>query len=78
MVRRNIDRFTVDGYIAVEKVKDGFLVYDDDGAFKCKVFNIEATKMVLDYKRSVDSKTADEWTGFVSGDAVLCEKVKVE
>lgn len=68
----------VDGYIGVEQVAEGFVVFDDDGAYKCKYLNVEATKMVLEFKRSVDAKDAEEWGGFVSGDAVVCKKIKVE
>lgn len=79
------ETFTVDqlqslvgGYIGIEAIRDGFVVYDDDAAYKCRYLNVEATKMVLEYKRSIDAKEAEEWGGFISGDAVICEKIKVD
>lgn len=67
----------VDGYIGVESVEDGFVVFDEDAAYKCRYLNIEATKMVLEYKRSINAKEAEEWGGFISGDAVVCKRIKV-
>ena len=77
--------FTVDelqdlvgGYIGVEEIGEGFVVFDEDAAYKCKYLNVEATNMVLRYKRSIDSRKAEEWGAFISGDAVVCESIKVD
>ena len=53
-------------------------MFDEDAAYKCKYLNVEATNMVLRYKRSIDSRKAEEWGAFISGDAVVCESIKVD
>ena len=56
----------VDGFIGVLEVKDGVIVFDEDGPAKDKLYNKEATKMVKEFN--------PEWEGFISGVAVVCPK----
>ena len=59
----------VDGYIGIEDVEEGILVFDEDGGEKDKVLNPTATRMIMDYDPNYD--------GFVSGVAVLCRKDQI-
>lgn len=56
----------VDGYIDVMEVADGVVVFDADGAENNKLYNKVASDMVRECN--------PEWTGFISGNAVLCAK----
>lgn len=59
----------VDGYIGIEDVEDGVLVYDEDGAENDKLTNPVATQMVWDYDPNFE--------GYVAGVAVVCKKDEI-
>lgn len=56
----------VDGYIDMMEVRDGVIVFDADGAENDKLYNKVATDMAREYNPN--------WSGFISGNAVLCTK----
>lgn len=57
----------VDGYIDVLPVGENYLVFDVDGPEKDKLYNEAATELAL--------KHNPEWGRFVSGNAVVCERI---
>ena len=59
----------VQGYIAVEEYEEGYMVFDVDGN-EGKLYNKKATELLREYN--------PEWKGFVAGNAVVCEKVRVD
>lgn len=68
----------VGGFIDVERIGDGYVVHDPEASYKGRCFNPKATSMVLEHLRDTDPENADSWDGMISGDAVICEKIKVD
>ena len=60
----------VGGYIAVEEYNDGYIIFDVDGDAKDKIYNKPATELLREYNPG--------WEGFVAGNAVICERVRVD
>lgn len=60
----------VDGWIGILPTLHGVLVFDDDGQYKDKYMNFEATRLVKEYYESI----GEEWNDFIAGNAVLCER----
>ena len=60
----------VQGYIEVKEIRDGLLVYDVDGVLNDKLYNKTATELLRDYDESFE--------GFVAGNAVVCERIRVD
>lgn len=59
----------VDGYITIEDIGDLKVVYDVDGDLKGKLYNKTATELIRSYS---------DFVGFVSGNAVICRRVRVD
>lgn len=61
----------VGGYITLEELGDGQLVvYDVNGAYDDKLYNETATELIRD--------SNPKWEGFVAGNAVVCNRVRVD
>lgn len=61
----------VDGFVEIVDLDDCLLVYDVDGAWKDKLFNPEATRLLRRAHRE-----DKDFGGFVAGNAVVCHKIK--
>ena len=60
----------VAGYITIEDIEGGYVVFDEEGAENDKLYNKTATELI----RASNS----EWDGFVAGNAVVCEHIRVD
>lgn len=60
----------VAGYITMEEIDGGLVVYDVNGEYEDKLYNKKATELIRG--------SNPEWDGFVAGNAVVCRKVRVD
>ena len=60
----------VGGYITIEDVSEGHVVFDADGARNEKLYNKLATELIR--------RSNSEWDGFVAGNAVVCSRIRVD
>lgn len=59
----------VDGFIGLEDVEDGIIVFDENGGEDDKLYNPVATQMVWDYN--------PHYQGFIAGTALVCRRDEI-